>query len=223
MVKLSSSVLVFSIVWSLVVTTTHSFMVVPLTSTRKSSVVLQMMEEECPEIPTTPQMSTNYETCILASGWFWHPQRQFKYTNGIARVVVGYTGGDEPNPTYQNIKDATEAYLIEFDPTIISYQQILNDVRTYILWLHSHHWNIHMIWYNTRICVCVHICCFNSWKSNKNTNVYFVSVVFFVMMVIVGRTSIAILSIQTSISIGYICDQWGTTSDCIESNWRNER
>merc|ERR1712113_82013 len=39
----------------------------------------------------------------------------------------GYTGGEEQNPTYQNIKDATEAYLIEFDPTIISYEQILND------------------------------------------------------------------------------------------------
>lgn len=39
--------------------------------------------------------------------------------------MVGYTGGKEPNPTYRNIKDATEAVLIEYDPSIISYEKIL--------------------------------------------------------------------------------------------------
>ena len=48
---------------------------------------------------------------------------------GIARVVVGYTGGKEKNPTYQSIKDATEAYLIEFDPSIVSFEKILDEVR----------------------------------------------------------------------------------------------
>jgi len=84
-------------------------------------------QEECPEIPTTPQASASYDTCILASGWFWHPQLQYQGTNGIARVVVGYTGGKEKNPTYQSIKDATEAYLIEYDPSIISYEKILDE------------------------------------------------------------------------------------------------
>ncbi len=39
--------------------------------------------------------------------------------------MVGYTGGKELNPTYQNIKDSTEAVLIEYDPSIISYEQLL--------------------------------------------------------------------------------------------------
>jgi len=47
--------------------------------------------------------------------------------DGVERVVVGYTGGKEPNPTYQNIKDATEAVLIEFDPSVISYEALLNE------------------------------------------------------------------------------------------------
>jgi len=42
-------------------------------------------------------------------------------------VVVGYTGGDQINPTYQNIKDATEAVLIEYDPSIISYEKLLEE------------------------------------------------------------------------------------------------
>ncbi|GFH53019.1 hypothetical protein CTEN210_09495 [Chaetoceros tenuissimus] len=46
---------------------------------------------------------------------------------GVERVVVGYTGGVEKNPTYQKIMDATEAILIEFDPSRISYESILNE------------------------------------------------------------------------------------------------
>ena len=55
------------------------------------------------------------------------------------KVVVGYTGGKELNPTYKKMKDATEAYLIEYDPTILSYEQILKKVRT------ISHYNIHEI------------------------------------------------------------------------------
>ncbi|KAL7543077.1 hypothetical protein ACHAXR_012394 [Thalassiosira sp. AJA248-18] len=46
---------------------------------------------------------------------------------GVVNVVVGYTGGKQENPTYQNIMDATEAFLVEFDPSIISYEEILDE------------------------------------------------------------------------------------------------
>jgi peptide-methionine (S)-S-oxide reductase len=42
-------------------------------------------------------------------------------------VVVGYTGGNQKNPTYKNIMDATEAFLVEFDPSVISYEKILDE------------------------------------------------------------------------------------------------
>lgn len=38
---------------------------------------------------------------------------------------VGYAGGDEPFPTYNSIKDHTEATIIQFDPTVITYEQLL--------------------------------------------------------------------------------------------------
>ena len=56
--------------------------------------------------------------------------------NGIVRVVVGYSGGKEKNPTYQSIKDATEAYLIEFDPSKVSFEKILDEVRN-VFFLHQ--------------------------------------------------------------------------------------
>jgi peptide-methionine (S)-S-oxide reductase len=40
---------------------------------------------------------------------------------------VGYTGGVEKNPTYACIKDATEAILMEYDPSVISYNEILKE------------------------------------------------------------------------------------------------
>mmetsp|Transcript_27469 Transcript_27469/g.57318 ORF Transcript_27469/g.57318 Transcript_27469/m.57318 type:complete len:118 (-) Transcript_27469:220-573(-) len=49
---------------------------------------------------------------------------------GVADVVVGYTGGKKENPTYQNIMDATEAFMVEFDPSIISYEEILDEWQT---------------------------------------------------------------------------------------------
>ena len=44
---------------------------------------------------------------------------------GVLRVTVGYSGGREANPTYSNIKDHTEAVRVEFDPTAVSYSQLL--------------------------------------------------------------------------------------------------
>jgi peptide-methionine (S)-S-oxide reductase len=44
---------------------------------------------------------------------------------GVDRCIVGYSGGVAPDPTYRNIQDYSEALLIEFDPTVSSYEKIL--------------------------------------------------------------------------------------------------
>jgi len=44
---------------------------------------------------------------------------------GVERVIVGYAGGKEPNPTYYKMKDHTESVMIEYDPKEVSYWQIL--------------------------------------------------------------------------------------------------
>ncbi|CAJ1968942.1 unnamed protein product [Cylindrotheca closterium] len=44
---------------------------------------------------------------------------------GVTKCVVGYSGGNELNPSYSEMKDHTESVLVEFDPTLISYQSIL--------------------------------------------------------------------------------------------------
>jgi peptide-methionine (S)-S-oxide reductase len=44
---------------------------------------------------------------------------------------VGYSGGLQPDPTYQNIMDYTEALLVEYDPSIITFEGILKKWRSF--------------------------------------------------------------------------------------------
>lgn len=45
--------------------------------------------------------------------------------NGVARCVVGYSGGRTKDPTYRSIQDHTEALLVEFDPLVVSYEDLV--------------------------------------------------------------------------------------------------
>ncbi len=44
--------------------------------------------------------------------------------DGVKRCLVGYSGGTE-NPTHRMIKDHTEALLVEFDPKVVSYEDLV--------------------------------------------------------------------------------------------------
>lgn len=39
--------------------------------------------------------------------------------------MVGYSGGKTANPTYRSIQDHTEALLVEFDPSVLSYEDLV--------------------------------------------------------------------------------------------------
>jgi peptide-methionine (S)-S-oxide reductase len=70
-------------------------------------------------------MTTKTETAILAGGCFWGMQDLLRRYPGIVSTRVGYTGGDVPNATYRNHGTHAEGIEIEFDPSRISYRQIL--------------------------------------------------------------------------------------------------
>lgn len=46
--------------------------------------------------------------------------------NGVIRTVVGYTGGTTEDPTYTNLGDHTESLQLEFDPSTIGYEALLD-------------------------------------------------------------------------------------------------
>jgi methionine-S-sulfoxide reductase len=43
----------------------------------------------------------------------------------VVRTRVGYAGGTTDDPTYRNISDHTETLQIDYDPTVTSYQELL--------------------------------------------------------------------------------------------------
>lgn len=43
----------------------------------------------------------------------------------MVRTRVGYAGGTTANPTYRTIGDHTEALQVDFDPAVITYEQLL--------------------------------------------------------------------------------------------------
>jgi peptide methionine sulfoxide reductase msrA/msrB len=69
-------------------------------------------------------------TAIFAGGCFWCIQPAFDKAKGVIKTVVGYCGGTEPNPTYEVVSSEKTGYResiqITYDPTKISYDQLLD-------------------------------------------------------------------------------------------------
>lgn len=69
------------------------------------------------------------EVATLGGGCFWCLEPVFEALEGVEAVVVGYAGGEEPNPTYQMVGTGrtghAEVAQVTFDPQVISYREIL--------------------------------------------------------------------------------------------------
>ena len=70
------------------------------------------------------------EIAVLACGCFWGPEIKFSRLEGVYKTEVGYCGGNTSKTSYQEVceGDTNHAEVVEldFDPKIISYEEILN-------------------------------------------------------------------------------------------------
>lgn len=65
----------------------------------------------------------------FAGGCFWCVEKAFEEVPGVARVISGYSGGTEENPTYEQVASGrtghTEAVQVYYDPEVVEYAGLL--------------------------------------------------------------------------------------------------
>lgn len=64
-------------------------------------------------------------SAVFALGSFWRSESVFGCLDGVVRTTVGYTGGSKLNPEYRSLGDHAESILIEYDPRLINFRQLL--------------------------------------------------------------------------------------------------
>mgnify|MGYP003422972772 FL=1 len=67
-----------------------------------------------------------YKKAVLAGGCFWGLEDLLRRQPGVMNTEVGYTGGQNDNPTYHNHPGHAEAVEITYDPEKTSYKNILD-------------------------------------------------------------------------------------------------
>lgn len=76
----------------------------------------------------------NLEKATFSGGCFWCMQPPFDALEGVVSTTVGYTGGEEKNPKYEEVCHGLTKHLesieITYDPSVISYDKLLE-----VFWL----------------------------------------------------------------------------------------
>ncbi len=74
------------------------------------------------------------EKAMFGAGCFWGVEEAFRTMDGVKDTKVGYSGGSTENPSYEQVcTDRTghaEVIEIEFDPAIVTYEQLLDKFFT---------------------------------------------------------------------------------------------
>jgi peptide methionine sulfoxide reductase msrA/msrB len=103
-----------------------AWMALPLVLTGIFSIA-SIADDAGEPMKSNPQ---NLRTATFAGGCFWCTESDFEKLDGVLEVVSGYTGGPEPNPTYQQVSSGAtghvEAVQVRYDPSRVRYETLLD-------------------------------------------------------------------------------------------------
>jgi peptide-methionine (S)-S-oxide reductase len=79
--------------------------------------------------------NTHTEQATLGGGCFWCLEPIYQDLQGVIDAEVGYSGGDKPEPSYEQVCTGrtghAEVVRVTFDPQVISYEEILKIFFTF--------------------------------------------------------------------------------------------
>jgi peptide-methionine (S)-S-oxide reductase len=71
----------------------------------------------------------NNDTATFATGCFWCTEAIFQRMKGVKKVTSGYSGGNIPNPTYEEVCTGStghaECCRVIYDPAVVSFDELL--------------------------------------------------------------------------------------------------
>jgi len=69
------------------------------------------------------------QKALFGAGCFWGVEEHFRKINGVIETLVGYSGGNTENPTYESVcyqnTNHAEVLLVNFDEEKISYEDLI--------------------------------------------------------------------------------------------------
>ena len=77
------------------------------------------------------------EKIVLAGGCFWCIEAVLAGLKGVSTAVSGYTGGEKPNPTYEQVSTGSSGHAEVVEVTFDSKEISLHDLLTIFFTLHD--------------------------------------------------------------------------------------
>ncbi|HYL87690.1 MAG TPA: peptide-methionine (S)-S-oxide reductase MsrA [Burkholderiales bacterium] len=79
------------------------------------------------DVPLAKEHGT--ASAVFAGGCFWGVEAVFENVKGVSDAVSGYSGGNLPSPTYEQVSSGrtghAESVRVTYDPSKVSYGQLL--------------------------------------------------------------------------------------------------
>ena len=82
------------------------------------------------------RLADTYKTAVFGGGCFWCMEPPFEQLDGVIDVMAGYSGGDEENPTYEQVSSGRTGHIesvqVVYDPKKITFKELLDTFWRYI-------------------------------------------------------------------------------------------